>query len=230
MPWLVRTWNVFHGNTVPPGRRAHLEEMVRLAVADGPSVVCLQEVPVWAVRRLARWSGMTAIGSVAAYPRLRSAELGRIVTDIDHGLLRSAFTGQANAILVDAGLDVVREAAEQISTSGERRVCQAVTIDGLGVVANVHVTGGAPAEEQLRRVVRFAEDAAGDAALILCGDFNLTPPYAAIEGYSTPALGIDQVLVRGRLPAATPLVWPPERRRLDGRLLSDHAPVDVLVG
>jgi endonuclease/exonuclease/phosphatase family metal-dependent hydrolase len=227
--WLVRTWNVFHGNTVPPGRRAHLEEMVRLAVADGPTIVCLQEVPVWAVRRLARWSGMTAIGAVAAHPRLRSAELGRIVTDIDHGLLRSAFTGQANAILVGAGLDVAGEAAEQISTSGERRVCQAVTIDGLGVVANVHVTGGAPAEEQLRRAVRFAEDAAGDKPLILCGDFNLTPPYEAIDGYSTPARGIDQVLVRG-LPAAPPLVWPPERRRLEARLLSDHAPVDVLVG
>jgi endonuclease/exonuclease/phosphatase family metal-dependent hydrolase len=227
--WLVRTWNVFHGNTVPPGRRAHLDEMVRLAVADGPDVVCLQEVPVWALGRLARWSGMTAIGAVAAYPRLRSAELGRLITDIDHGLLRSAFTGQANAILVDAGLDVVGEAAEKISTSGERRVCQVVTIDGLGVVANVHVNGGAPAEEQLRRAVRFAEDAAGDLALILCGDFNLAPPYAAIEGYSAPAPGIDQVLVRG-LPATTPLVWPPERRRRDGRLLSDHAPVDVLVG
>ncbi len=27
---LVRTWNVFHGNTVPPGRRAHLREMIEL--------------------------------------------------------------------------------------------------------------------------------------------------------------------------------------------------------
>jgi endonuclease/exonuclease/phosphatase family metal-dependent hydrolase len=227
--WLVRTWNVFHGNTVPPGRRAHLEEMVRLAAADAPTIVCLQEVPVWALSRLARWSGMNTVGAVAAHPRLRSAELGRLVTDIDHGLLRSAFTGQANAILVDAGLHVSAEGAEQVSTSGERRVCQAVTIDGLGVVANVHVTGGAPAEEQLRRAVRFAEEAAGDDALIFCGDFNLTPPYEAIAGYTAPAPGIDQVLVRG-LPTATPLVWPPERRRLGGRLLSDHAPVDVLVG
>jgi endonuclease/exonuclease/phosphatase family metal-dependent hydrolase len=227
--WLVRTWNVFHGNTVPPGRRAYLEEMVRLAVADRPAVVCLQEVPAWAVGRLARWSGMTAVGAVAAHPRLWSAELGRLITDLDHGLLRSAFTGQANAVLVDSSLAVTGERAEQISMSGERRVCQVVTIDGLGAVANVHVTGGAPAAEQLRSAVRFAEDAAGDGPLILCGDFNLTPPYAELDGYSTAAPGIDQVLVRG-LPAATPLVWPPERRRVDGRLLSDHAPVDVLVG
>jgi endonuclease/exonuclease/phosphatase family metal-dependent hydrolase len=227
--WLVRTWNLFHGNTVPPGRRAHLAKMVRLAAADGPAVVCLQEVPAWAVGRLARWSGMTAIGAVAARPLLRSAELGRLITELDHGLIRSAFTGQANAVLVDSSLDVVGEAAEQISTSGERRVCQVVTIDGLGTVANVHVTGGAPAGEQLRRAVGFAEDAAGGGPLIFCGDFNLTPPYAALDGYGATAPGIDQVLVRG-LPAATPLVWPPERRRVDGRLLSDHAPVDVLVG
>jgi len=227
--WLVRTWNVFHGNTVPPGRRAYLEEMVRLAAADRPAVVCLQEVPAWAVGRLAGWSGMTAVGEVAAHPRLRSAELGRLITDLDHGLFRSAFTGQANAVLVDVALDVVRKAEEQVSTSGERRVCQVLTIDGLGAVANVHITGGAPAAEQLRRAVGFAEDAAGDGPLIFCGDFNLTPPYAALDGYSAAAPGIDQVLVRG-LPAATPLVWPPERRRAGGRLLSDHAPVDVLVG
>ena len=45
---------------------------------------------------------------------------------------------------------------------------------------------------------------------------------------ATPT-GIDHVLVRG-LPAGQPERWPPERRRLDGRLLSDHAPVDREVG
>ena len=39
MPLVVRTWNLFHGNTVPPGRRAFLEEMVRLVTADGPEVL-----------------------------------------------------------------------------------------------------------------------------------------------------------------------------------------------
>jgi len=46
VPLLVRTWNLFHGNAVPPERRAFLEEMVRLAAADGPDVLALQEVPV----------------------------------------------------------------------------------------------------------------------------------------------------------------------------------------
>ena len=236
MARLVRTWNVFHGNTLPPGRHAHLEVMIRLAVADEPTVVCLQEVPGWGLGRLARWSGMTAVGAVAAYPRLRSAEVGRLVTDLHHGSLRSALTGQANAILVHAGLAVSDEHAEQISSTGERRVCQAIRIDGLGVVANFHATGGAPADEHFRRAAAFAESVAENGEpIVLCGDVNLVPgqgeTYAALaeRGYSAPAPGIDQVLVRG-LPSEPAVVWAPERRRVDGRLMSDHAPVDVMVG
>ena len=55
MPLLVRTWNVFHGNANPAERRGFLEEMVRLASADGSDVLCLQELPVWALSRLDEW-------------------------------------------------------------------------------------------------------------------------------------------------------------------------------
>src|SRR5215468_232173 len=102
---LVRMWNLFHGNTSPPRRRAYLREMVELVFSDRPPVVCLQEVPLWALPHLERWSGMRSSGAVAARPRLRSAELGRLITWLDHGLFRSAFTGQANAILVDRDFD-----------------------------------------------------------------------------------------------------------------------------
>jgi endonuclease/exonuclease/phosphatase family metal-dependent hydrolase len=40
---------------------------------------------------------------------------------------------------------------------------------------------------------------------------------------------IDQILVRG-LPSTSPVRWPDDRRRVDGRLLSDHAPVELTVG
>src|SRR5471032_1023392 len=128
VPLLVRTWNLFHGNAVPPERRAFLEEMVRLATADAPDVLCLQEVPVWALAQLGAWSGMTSIGAIAARPRLLSAGLGRLVTDVNHGLLRSAFTGQANAVLLRSGLVVRETRSSTISRSGEgeRRICQAV--------------------------------------------------------------------------------------------------------
>jgi endonuclease/exonuclease/phosphatase family metal-dependent hydrolase len=71
MPLTIRTWNLFHGNTDPPGRRAYLRQMIELVTRDRPDVVCLQEVPVWSLARLSAWSGMHAVGAVARRPRLR---------------------------------------------------------------------------------------------------------------------------------------------------------------
>ncbi|MGD0712912.1 MAG: endonuclease/exonuclease/phosphatase family protein [Gaiellaceae bacterium] len=246
MPLLVRTWNVFHGNAVPPERRAYLEEMVRLAASDAPDLLCLQEVPVWALAQLGEWSGMTVIGAVAARPRVVSAELGRLITELDHGLLRSALTGQANAILVAPHLRVLEQRTLVLNPRRlrravwERRVCQAVRIDGVGVAGNFHATS-APADDriaagQLLRAAAFVDALAFPGEpVILCGDANICPGHGSSYdelrswGYSKPAPGIDQILVRG-LPATAPFIWPDERRRVDGRLLSDHAPVELHLG
>lgn len=237
MPLLVRTWNLFHGNAVPPERRAFLEEMVHLATADAPDVLCLQEVPIWALPRLGAWSGMTSINAIAARPRLFSAELGRLVTDVHHGLLRSAFTGQANAVLVKGTHTVLETRSFMISRrgEGERRSCQAIRLADVGLVGNVHVTTEL-ADEQFRRAAAFVEELADpDEAVILCGDANVRPgegrTYEELRdrGFSEPAPGIDQILVRG-LPSTPPSTWPEERRRAGSRLLSDHAPVELLVG
>lgn len=237
MPLLVRTWNLFHGNAVPPERRAFLEQMVRLATADEPDVLCLQEVPVWALAHLGAWSGMTAVAAVAARPRLLSAELGRLITDVHHGLLRSAFTGQANAMLIRRSLRALEERSFRISRrgEGERRVCQAVRVADLGLVGNFHVTE-AYADAQFLRGAAFVDALAQpDESVVLCGDANVRPGQSGTydelgeSGFSEPAPGIDQILVRG-LPSTPPLVWPEERRRLGGRLLSDHAPVELRVG
>ena len=95
---------------MPPGRKAFLEEMVRLASADRPDVLCLQELPVWALGELQGWSGMTSVTDVAQRPTLgpfpSAAGVGRVLTDLHHGLLRSAFTGQANATLLAAELQI----------------------------------------------------------------------------------------------------------------------------
>ena len=97
---LIRSWNLFHGNTVPPGRRAHLDEMLRLATADDPDVLFVQEVPAAALGRF-------TAGDVAARPRLISASLGERITSLNHGLLRSAVAGQGNGILVAPRLRVL---------------------------------------------------------------------------------------------------------------------------
>lgn len=271
MALLVRSWNLFHGNVVPPERTARLEEMVRLATADAPDVVLLQEVPAWALGRLDDWTGMAAVGDVAARPSLgplpSTAEVGRALTSLNHGLLRSAFSGQANAILVRPPLRVLDThrivlnarrfrrvqrrwlglgLAPAIAWANERRVCQAARIrlpDATTLlVANLHATSYRPderlADAELLRAATFADALAAPAEpIVLGGDFNVTAArsWTLAElsgrewGFSSPGPGIDQILVRGA-PATAPERWPPERRRVDGRLFSDHAPVEVRLG
>jgi endonuclease/exonuclease/phosphatase family metal-dependent hydrolase len=268
---LVRTWNLFHGNAVPPERRAFLEEMVRLASADGPDVVLLQEVPAWALGRLDAWSGMTAVGEVAARPSLgplpSTAELGRVITSLNHGLFRSAFSGQANAILVRPPLRVLERRsivlntlrfrriqarwlalapAARLAWANERRVCQALRIRradaSTALVANLHVTSYPPderlADAELLRAATFVDALAEpDEPIVLGGDLNVTAArsWTLAElvkpewGFARPGSGIDHILVRGA-EAGPPERWPPERRQLDGRLLSDHAPVELRIG
>jgi endonuclease/exonuclease/phosphatase family metal-dependent hydrolase len=199
---LVRTWNVFHGNTVPPGRTRDVERMVRLVTEDAPAIVLLQELPVFVLDRLERWSGMRAFGAVAARPRLPAALGGRI-TDLHSGFFRSALEGQANAILVDARLAPhdhrtlvlnhrrfrKREAerleldvATQAVWAKERRVCQAVRVtlgDAPAVVANLHATSHRVdkrlADAELLRAASFADGlAAPRSAVVVGGDFNVT--------------------------------------------------------
>jgi endonuclease/exonuclease/phosphatase family metal-dependent hydrolase len=180
---------------------------------------------------------MAAVAAVAARPRLRSAALGRLVTELHHGLFRSALTGQANAILLARALRVRQERTLVLSRSGERRICQAVRVAGVGLVGNVHVTGGLVADEQFLRAAAFV-DALGepDEPVILAGDANIVPglgdAYGELEqwGFSTPLAGsIDQILVRNAR-STPPEAWPEERRRVGGRLLSDHAPLELCVG
>ena len=256
---LVRSWNVFHGNTVPPQRHAFLDEMVRLATADDPDVLCLQELPVWALDRF-------TAGDVAQRPRLgplpSTARVGKALTDLNHGVLRSAFSGQGIAMLVASRHRALaherltlnprrfRDAqarrlglgpVARLAWAKERRVVQALRIaaaDGRTyLVANLHCTSFNDrrlAQAELQRAAWFATSTAlaGDI-VVLAGDFNLTGSAPTVRelasaawGFSSPGPGIDHVLVRGAA-VGEPRRWPAERRRHDGRLLSDHAPVEV---
>jgi endonuclease/exonuclease/phosphatase family metal-dependent hydrolase len=229
---LVRTWNVFHGNTSPPGRRSWLREMIQLASSDAPDVLCLQEVPVWALGRLRGWSGMQVAAAIAR-GGLRPVALAGWITRLDNGRLRSAIAGQANAILVSERHQLAVLGSVHVSPAGmERRVAQAARVDAATVVANVHLSNrrsrrGGQAEE-LERVRAFAEGLADPGELVvLAGDLNLVAP--RLDGYSPPGPGIDHVLVRGASVGPV-VVWPEERRALRGRVLSDHAPVEVVIG
>jgi len=259
---LVRTWNVFHGMTEPPERRGYLEEAVRLATADRPDVLCLQELPVWSLPRLEVWSGMRAFGAVARRPLLfGNAELGRVITQLNQGLFRSALTGQANAILLQPELRPLATDSIVLNPRGfrrrlsgeldldpvvrrrwakERRVCHAVCTDAL-TVANLHGSAAHDwrvADAELMRSAVFADSVAEPAdVLVLAGDFNVIREHSqtleelsgADWGFTKPISWLDQVLVRGA-PSSPAHRWPEEQRRLRGKLLSDHAPVEVRIG
>jgi endonuclease/exonuclease/phosphatase family metal-dependent hydrolase len=258
---LVRSWNLYHGNTVSPQRAGFLGEMIRLASADDPDVVCVQEVPVWAL-------GLFTAAEVAARPRIGpipiSARVGYRLTRLHHGILRSAFSGQGNAILVGPGLRVLSRSSltlnprrfrdararelglglrARLAWAKERRIVQAVRLaDHAGrtlLVANVHCTsyaGGIElAEAELLRAAWFAvSEAQPEDVVVLAGDFNVTAARSSTLrdlageewGFSEPGPGIDHILVRGA--ASTPLrCWADEQRAREGRLLSDHAPVEL---
>lgn len=271
MSLLVRSWNLFHGNTMPAGRDDRLEQMVRLASDDGPDVLCLQEVPPWALVRLAEWSGMEVHGDVARRPGIGplpvTAGAGGALTAVHRGRLRSFFAGQANAILVGPRLRSLETrsltlnswrfrraqarwlglpAVARLAWARERRVCQVVRVSlpegGEAVVGNLHATAYPPDQRlpdaESLRAATFVDGLAGPGGVcILAGDFNVSAGRSwtlrevtgAEWGFAGTGPGIDHLLVRGA-PAGPTVRWPDGRRRVDGQLLSDHAPVERRVG
>lgn len=257
---LIRSWNLYHGCTHPTGRRSYLQEIVDLAVADRPDVVLLQEVPAWALPYLGPWTGMHAVADVAQPPRAGPVpiptEVGRRLTALAPGLLRSAFAGQGNAILLGGGLrpvardllvlnppDFRREQARRLGLdlvarlawAKERRICQVVRGEREGgaplVVANLHATSSpgdvrVPGAELERAVAWVDAFARAGETVVLGGDFNVAADGARLEGFSNPGPGIDHLAVRGVEPGAL-RVWPDERRLRNGMLLSDHAPIEL---
>ncbi len=238
MPLLVRTWNVYHGRSSPAGGRTYLERMIELVTADRPDVVALQEVPLWALGRIERWSGMAARWAVTV-PALLVAPLAKIVTAVSPARMRSLVTGQANVILVRKELALHGQELlllnpgvgrwDWLRYGAQQRVCQAVEVEDADgrrlTVANLHAANdpmSAPGE--VARAVQFVADA---SRCVLCGDFNMAG--FSVDGYSPPLPGIDQILTRGLDFSRRPEAWPKERRRDGGVLLSDHAPVEAVI-
>ena len=169
---LIRSWNVYHGRSHPAGRRGHLRAAIELASADEPDVLCLQELPLWSLARLERWSSMRAFTARTKRAPL-GAHVGRAVTSTHYGVLRSAFTGQANAILVGAGHPATDLGGLVISDRRHHpRVCHAVRVGERLVVANIHASGDV-AQRQVDRALVWLGDLVHDGEpVVLAGDFN----------------------------------------------------------
>jgi endonuclease/exonuclease/phosphatase family metal-dependent hydrolase len=212
--------------------------MVRVVTEDQPDVVALQEVPLWALGRLAPWSGMTVRAAVTK-PALLVAPLARRVTELNPIRLRSLVTGQANAVLVNKRHQLgqhrillltpgVSKWQWLLRRGSHQRYCQRLELRADGrelVVANLHATNDPErAEAEVGRAAEFVADA---ARCILCGDFNV--PRLVVPEFTPPIDGIDQILLRGLELERGPVAWERGRRRVDGVLLSDHAPVEAVV-
>jgi endonuclease/exonuclease/phosphatase family metal-dependent hydrolase len=173
---------------------------------------------------------MRSLGAVARDDQLGA--LGRRLTALAPDVFRSAFNGQANALLVRAPFEAVGEQrVETIRERGllERRVCQLVrvaTSANVILLANFHATAHRP-EQARREIERVGQLVSGDEPAIVCGDFNAAQ--TGIPGFSPPIPGLDQILVRALDFERPPRAWERGRRRVDGRLLSDHAPVEAVV-
>ena len=181
--------------------------MIRLATADAPDILCLQEVPAWALREL-------TIGDIAVRPVVGlvpiTARLGRALTDLNHGVLRSAFSGQGNALQLAPQLRVLEHRIltlnprpfrrtqsdafglgpiARLAWGKERRIVQAARLacpDGRTfLVANMHCTSSSDErlpDAELLRAAGFASSfAETDDVVILAGDFN-------VRATSSPAL------------------------------------------
>jgi endonuclease/exonuclease/phosphatase family metal-dependent hydrolase len=256
---IVRTWNIFHGNTFPPGRKRYVEQMVRSVTAGEPDAVCLQEVPPWSLGRLREWSGMHVFGRVAARPSIgplpSTAELGRHLTDLNPGFFRSGLEGQANAILVRRpilarhvltlnpfrfrlevgrrlGLPIIRK----LAWAKERRQAMAVRIEGGTLVVNLHATHARDVripEAEVERAVHWAGRLAGEDLCVVAGDLNVdthrSEVFGRLDGFSAAGPGVDHVLVRGADVSEYDR-WGRERRMYGDLVLSDHAAVEVKVG
>lgn len=235
MPTLVRTWNLFHGNAAAPAggiaATGLLREMVAAitapdpATGEPPAIVCLQEVPPAALRHLAAWSGMQCHGAIAAPPSIGPlaipAGLGERLTQLNPALLRSAFRGQANAVLVRDGIAVLGATAEQLNTpelrdptaallgldplarlawAKERRVVQTLHLrlpDGRTVrLVHAHATSfpsdpAIPDAEVAHLGRLLAAAAAPGDIAVLAGDLNV-PPHASPALESLAAAGFSE--------------------------------------
>jgi endonuclease/exonuclease/phosphatase family metal-dependent hydrolase len=214
----IRTWNLFHGNTVPAGKQAYLDDMLERTRADDLDVLCAQEVPAWALDRFT-CSCLSARPAIGPYPITRA--LGRRITGLNHGLLRSAFSGQGNAIMLadrhkllstadlvlnprrfrdDQALALGLGAQPRLAWGHERRVVHAARFrssDGRTyLVANAHCTSYAAndrlAEVELLRAAWFARSTAAAAdVVVLAGDFNLTSRSAVLRSLTEDDWGFS---------------------------------------
>ncbi len=216
-------------------------EFAAFLAAASWDIALLQEVPP-------RWDERLAMAtSSAGFRSLTSRNwMSPLISPVARlrPQLAGSWEGGSNLILVRKdrpGNSIIEKRGATLRWWPERRTVSLVRLsDGL-CVANLHAsTGAARAEGDLTKAVSLALKWAGDAPLLVGGDFNLRPKSSSIfqrlsgeYGFSEPAeeASIDHLLARGATLIEQPVSWKPERRDVPDEAgdllirLSDHSPV-----
>jgi endonuclease/exonuclease/phosphatase family metal-dependent hydrolase len=211
----VLTWNLYHGRAPQPRGRSLQREFTAAIASWDWDVALLQETPPWwpgPIARACRASVRSARTSRNWIPPLRW--LARLAPDVV-----KSWGGGSNAILV-RGHAIAEHRVLALRLRPERRVMHAVRLADGRWVGNIHAQVRPPlyARSDVARAATALLDWAGDAPVVLGGDFNLRDP-AAAGLHDAGGHGIDRVLARGLRGTGTEL---PDRAGL-----SDHAPVLV---
>ena len=213
----VLTWNLYHGRSVPPARRALLGPFAR-AIAGWPwDVALLQEVPPWWPEPLARRCGAQERHVLTS--RNLALSLRRAIAVRAPDLL-GANGGGANAILVRGA--ILEHRCARLRRLPERRRAHGVRLADGSWVVNVHAHNAPPerARADCERARAVALGWAQDAPLVLGGDLNLRGP--ALAGLRRVAgHHVDHVLARG---------LEGDGEVLDPGRLSDHRPLLATLG
>jgi len=209
----VLTWNLLHGRSVPPAGRDLFDEFAGALAGWEWDVALLQEVPPWWPAALDARLGTDSRSVLTSRNALLPVRRAVAVRWPD--VIKSN-GGGANALLV-RGDAIVEHRTRRLCVWPERRWVHGVRLRDAGVwVANLH---GGGAIRDARRAAHSARAWAGDAPVVLGGDFNIRN--LVLEGFDyAGGDGVDLVFARGLGAAGDAWV-------LDRGPLSDHAPVVV---
>jgi endonuclease/exonuclease/phosphatase family metal-dependent hydrolase len=258
----VLSWNLFHGRDFPPDpslqtwrsrilriderNETHLQvnrdlraEFSRVLAGADWDVAALQECPPRWGTPLAQATAseahlvLTSRNSLGAVRALLAAANPDLIASNEGGSNLTLVRPPAGPVTERAQLELRREP--------ERRTAALTKLKSGTVVANVHTsTADALAAEELLHLAAEAMEWAGEAPVILAGDFNVRPDQNDVFGELSERFGlsapadpqaIDHILARGLETLEPARAWPPEAREAqeDGLAirLSDHAPVEA---